>query len=507
MKALLAALRGLVSRCVRTSTSLWQKYRSLSKRSQIGIALIAIIVVVGLFVVFGDSSKDTSAESLRYVTLRPVGELGGTNTSGTIFGVIRSVSEATVLSESSGAVTSVHTTLGAYVPAGTIIAELENASERATVLQAEGVYDAAVAAQQSVSLSQTKVSAETAYRNAYTTLDSVFLNYVDTFFAGLASNPNLAIDGGGWENALESERAGLYEQMIQWRKETQSLSGSEDPTQLLDEATSITERAALFLDELSRIANRTGSGATATQLSGIATARTSVSTLGTTLSAAQSTYRSGSVSSTASVDAGVKQALGALRGAQATLEKTRFRAPITGTVNFLPIRVGDFVTQNMHVATIAQNHALEAVAYVSEATRNTLTVGMSVVVENTYTGVITAIAPALDPVTKQIEVRVAVTDAPETLVNGSSVKITLAEAPRGTEEEGPLSLPLTSVKLRSSDRVVFGVDSEGRLVPYLVTTGDVHGDRIDITSDLPRALSIVTDARGLAEGQKVSVSE
>jgi multidrug efflux pump subunit AcrA (membrane-fusion protein) len=183
------------------------------------------------------------------------------------------------------------------------------------------------------------------------------------------------------------------------------------------------------------------------------------------------------------------------------------RAPIAGSLNFLPIHVGDYVTAFTHVATVAQNGALEIVTSVSEENRTHLAVGMSVNIEEKLKGVITSIAPALDPITKQIEVHVAVTGG-STLVNGQSVRIALpTEVARSTATStGPLLLPLTSLKLTPSARVVFSIGEDGRLIPHPVEIGDVRGDRIEVLTALPADLRIVTDARGLSEGQKVNVA-
>jgi RND family efflux transporter MFP subunit len=217
--------------------------------------------------------------------------------------------------------------------------------------------------------------------------------------------------------------------------------------------------------------------------------------------------RSQSASATLGADASVKTALGSLRAAQAILEKTLIRAPIGGTVNFFPIHVGDYVTPLMHVATVAQNGALEIVAFVSENTRADLVVGQKVKVEDKYDAVVTSISPALDPVTKQIEVHIALTGKSD-LIDGQSVHIAISStAPVAvTAPTGPLLLPLTAVKLTPSARVVFTVGEDGRLVSHAVEIGDVVGDRIEVLTALPGELRIVTDARGLSEGQKVQVA-
>ncbi len=67
-------------------------------------------------------------------------------------------------------------------------------------------------------------------------------------------------------------------------------------------------------------------------------------------------------------------------------------------------------------------------------------------------------------------------------------------------------LPLSAVKLRSDDRIVFTVDEKNQLVSHQVVIGDVIGDRIEIISGVSPDLIIVTEARGLSEGQKVIVA-
>jgi HlyD family secretion protein len=284
-------------------------------------------------------------------------------------------------------------------------------------------------------------------------------------------------------------------------------ANSRSPQALLDEAESIARQVQAFTNELAAAANERDSRATAAQLSALASARTGVNSVLSSIASARAGLRSGTVSATASADASVKQALGSLRAAQAALERTVVRAPIGGTVNFLPIRVGDYVTPMQHVATVAQNGALEIVAYVSEDNRDLLVAGGEVMIDGAYEGIVTSVAPALDPTTKQIEVRIAVTGETE-LVSGQSVHIALPDlAPTETaaEPEGPVLLPLAAVKLRAGDRIVFSVGEDSRLVAHQVEVGEVRGDRIEIRTDLLKDLRIVEDARGLSEGEAVRV--
>ena len=218
-----------------------------------------------------------------------------------------------------------------------------------------------------------------------------------------------------------------------------------------------------------------------------------------------------------------------MRAAQAAYEKTVIRAPIAGTINYLSIHVGDYVSLNQHVATVAHDNALQVVMYLSQDDRNRLTVGdtLNIIAEDasgnptTYQGVVTTIAPALDPTTQEIEVDVAVNQG-STLVDGQSVQVELptptpssidATATAASTNSqtvasttADIEVPITAVKLLPNERDVFTVDSTGHLVAHPVTIGNVIGNDIQILTPLDPTLEIVTDARGLSAGDAVMVA-
>lgn len=507
---ILSRISAFFSQLPARSKAAWVKYRTLPKWQQLAIAVVLVALLVGAFMLLRGGEEDAAATEGRFVTLATVGELSGTGGSVDLIGTVRSVTEANLLAQNGGTVRSVRTRLGGTVGAGSVIAELENAAERAVVLQAEGAYDAAVAARNAQSLPDTQNSARDTYRNAFTSLDTIVENDVDAFFgAPTPSGPDLLIyPDYSTQTSLSRERSRI-DTLMRTFEGNLATADTRTPEALLSEAESTARQVQTFLNQLAAAANQRDSRVTAEQTASLASARTGVNGILSSITAARSGLRSGTVSATASSDASVKQALGALRGAQAALERTVVRAPIGGQVNFLPIRVGDYVTPMQHVATVAQNGALEIVAYVSEDNRDLLVAGGRVTVDGEYDGIITSVAPALDPTTKQIEVRVAVTGANE-LVNGQSVHIALPDlAPRAeTEivEQGPVLLPLAAVKLRAGDRIVFSVGDDSRLVAHAVTVGEVRGDRIEILSDIAKDLRIVADARGLAEGEQVRVA-
>jgi len=512
MKSIFSRISGFFRGVPARLRALWRSFRSLPKKHQLAVAgALAVLLIGGIVLanVLG-GSKQEEVTNQRAVTLSTIGSLSGNGESVSIIGSVRSVTEANILSQNGGTVRAVRTSIGASVPAGYVIAELENASERAAVLQAEGSYDAAVAARNAVSPTDASSSVRNAYRTAFSSSEVAVESDVDTFFGEPGvSGPKILINPSSYSRegmALSRARADLDTLLNDWRVTTQTVS-TANPETLLNDAESKLRTIATFITNLSAAANATDSDATSAQLGALASARATINGQIAAIASARSSYRSQSVSSTASVDASVKQALGGLRSAQANLERTIVRAPIGGTINFLPIRVGDYVTALTHVATVAQNGSLEIVAYVSEADRDLLSAGTRITVEESYSGIITSIAPALDPVTKQIEIHVAVDGASE-LVNGQTVRLALPNAPARTETvSGPIVLPLAAVKLSGDKRIVFTVDEEGRLAGNDVEVGAVRGDRIEILTALSPDMRIVTDARGLAAGEKVRIAQ
>ncbi|MDB5189798.1 MAG: Efflux transporter, family [Parcubacteria group bacterium] len=535
MKSLLNRLRSAASVLKARSIRTWKQFRGLKLWAQaLIVAAILAVIIGGIALASSGGAADASPQE-RTVTLSSVSSLSGNGDGVSILGTVQSISEAQLSAQAGGTVKGVYAKEGSRVAAGSIIAELDNASEAATVLQAQGAYDAAVASRNITSLqsgntqtsfAEAQTAARATYRSAFTAVDSTLTNDVGTFFGNATPiGPQLLISAGTSQD-ISRKRAALTDRMDAWGAKV-ATADSADPTTLLAQATTDTQAVSAFLSQLSVAANQQGSDATAAQLAALARARGIVDGQLSALSAARDAYNAkktaaqvGATSSNTGTqlavsDASVKQALGALRGAQANLEKTRIRATIGGTLNFLSLHVGDYVGAFTHVATVAQNGALEIVAYIPEQNRDELTPGMTVTIEGGHTGTVTSVNAALDPVTKQIEVHVAVQNASD-LVNGQSVRISFPQPENQTKVTTTATstattptvqlLPLTALKLMTTTRAVFTVDADGRLVAHNVTIGDVVGDRIQVTTPLDPTLMIVTDVRGLSEGEKVLVS-
>ena len=265
---------------------LWARYRALRLWQQAVIALVALGALWGIFSLLTGGPAIEAANKSRSVVLKSVGELSGGESGGDFIGTVRSVTEANILAQSGGTVRAVHTTLGRAVPAGFIIAEIDNASERASVLQAEGAYEAALAARTitqrqnqntNLSLSEAQTSARNTYRSSFNALDSTLHSQIDLFFGSPTSyGPRLLINPGLGPNfKLSRDRAQLKYDMQDWSDALAQIQ-TKDPAQLLAEAKTKAQTIADLLLNISDAANRRDSGVSATQSAALTVARSTV---------------------------------------------------------------------------------------------------------------------------------------------------------------------------------------------------------------------------------------
>ncbi len=275
MKSITSYLRRAAAQLRVRSARAWAWYRGRKPWQQAVIALVLLAIIVGGIVWAKSGGAVDETAQARTVELQSVSALSGNGSGTSIVGTVRSVTEADILAQAGGTVESVHTSLGASVPAGFVIAELDNQSQAASVLQAEGAYDAAIASRNAQSLPDTRSSAAEAYQSAYTSVDTVIQNDIDQFFGSpTATGPSLLIRGGS-NYDLSRKRKDLNPMMDAWSAHLSS-AYSADPAGLLDEATSDTQTVSSFLIELAAAANDNDSRATADQLAGLAAARSSI---------------------------------------------------------------------------------------------------------------------------------------------------------------------------------------------------------------------------------------
>lgn len=504
-------------------------FKPNSRQGKVRLGVLVALVAAFLFFTLSDSSsdKEEQPESLRTVEVASVAALSSDSTF-TLIGTVAAVSEADLKAEASGRITSVPVKLGQTVGVGAVIATLENSSQYAAVLQAEGVYDAAVAAaaQSDVSvqsaqetLRTAKTDALTAYTDAYTDMRNIFYVQLDDIFADperTYRSPNFRpIDFNEKEGRVDT----LYKQLEQVIQEEQTrnvtvstVTDSFDQTQRdLDLTLTLVRllRTLIADNDIDEVQEPIE----VTYLATLQTIEQTLSAAKSDISSAQSRIKSaedalsraeigGTSSEVSAANAQVKQALGSLRAAQANYSKTIVRSPIAGVINELSVKTGDFVSVQQRVALVANNNALEVTTFVGERDRDRLTIGSEVLLDGTVRGVVTAIAPAIDSVTRKFEVKIGAETGE--LTSGDSVTIVVPNATSNESEDVQTSLfvPITAVKFTDTNGVVFTV-VENALVAHEVKLGEIRAGDIEVLEGVDGTMQIVIDARGLTENQRV----
>ncbi len=498
-------------------------------RTAITFIVLAIAVYIIFFAGTADVVEEKAQTKLPTVIVERAANTSGDSTF-TAVGTLQAVSEAKLQTESGGRIVGVYTELGATVRAGTIIARLEGASESAQLLQAQGAYEAAIAgsAQGDVGKSEAENAkraaqnaAVTTYKNAYTTVSGVVFSSLDKFFA----NPNSQVPGVRISKANTSfqnmERVNLQTTLPAWQSKANTLSTDSNLTGALTESEITTKKVLAMVDDFILAFNRETSNSQYTEadyvrLAGEFTALrgqlvgvlASIDAARTGLTAADEAIKraeiAGSGSQVSSADAQIKIALGSLRAAQATYEKTLVRTPITGVVNALYLKAGDYASPSTPAAIIANNNqGLEVSTSVSQEESVLIRVGDEVRIDKVAKGTIAAIGGSIDPTTGKVAVKISV-DENGTVQNGSTVSVVFTtEKSLDTSE---VSIPLSAVKMTGSGPIVFTVDADkNTLIANPIMLGNIRGEVVVVTAGINRDTPIVTDGRGLKEGAEVTI--
>lgn len=521
--------------------------RSHPLRYGIALVLVVVLAVAGGRYVFREKGSAVASDSgVSYVHVSTVADLASATTPLPVTGQVTSLSRASILAQTSGEVVSLLRRLGDQVSAGEVIGSFEHSSQSAAVLQAQGAYDAAEAAYEkavnttaqnsSISSQSAQSSADTArtaavnaLAGAYASLDDAVHGRADQLFSNArTSNPilTMTVPDSALVQKLQNNR-----KLLESKLATAVTLSSSTNADTLDAHTALmietAQSVTSFLNDLILAVNETqpSQATPAATLAGyqasLTAARSESVAAVSSLSAAKGAYdsavsgastaanaaTSASGTDVASAAAYVKQALGALDAAKAALEKTIIRSPISGTIVSLPITQGGFVSAYAPVAVVSNPGALFIDIQVTPDDAKTLAVGSAAIIQGTQQGVITFIAPALDPSTGKIEVKVGMSDNGQGLTDGEVVSVALSRSSRSSAKDAmrTITIPITAVKMLPTGAAVFTVAASSTLSAVPVTLGSILGDRVVILSGLSATTTIVTDARGHTDGETVKV--
>jgi membrane fusion protein, multidrug efflux system len=211
----------------------------------------------------------------------------------------------------------------------------------------------------------------------------------------------------------------------------------------------------------------------------------------------------------AAAEAALAEAVARTAGARAQLQKSVVRAPIGGVVSIRAAHDGDVIAPGAPVMTIIDPSRMQLVASVPADAVSALRRGAPVEFRlpayerEEFTGRISRISPAVDPLTRQVQIYVAVPNRPRRLVAGL-----FAEGRVTTATREALVAPVDAVEAGSESASVLRLRN-GRAERVAVKVGlrDEQNGRIEILSGLSsQDVLLIGAAQSVTPGARVEIA-
>ncbi len=189
------------------------------------------------------------------------------------------------------------------------------------------------------------------------------------------------------------------------------------------------------------------------------------------------------------------------------IDHTRLTAPFPGVVTKRLVETGDMAAKNDHLLTVMDPLSLVIEVPVSELTLPQLRIGdpVNVAIDALYgqslQGEIQRIHPALDPLTRQGIVEIALTPLPEGARNGQFARVTLSTAARNR-----LLVPFSALQRDREGEYLFRVTEADSVEVVRVRSGTRTSDQIEILEGIEPGDRIVSRGfLGLRAGTKITI--
>lgn len=481
--------------------TLSDKYNNLKRWQRVTTALVLLLLVILIINSGGNSGADDfiiEDDVEKEVFVKSVYDLSIDNEPLRLVGSVQSESQVDLRAESQGEITAVYRKLGDFVSRGDIIAEIENTSAKSAVSQARSAVLAEESQLKNLRESVSSDGETLAVKNAYRTLLSSGLEAIP-FDEDITDTPPII-------SGTYTGEEGSY--IIDVYGSGQSSGAS---FRLIDDSLDVGQIAPVVPGNNIKL----GSSGLFIKFDSsfkfprkwiveIPNKRSPVylSNLNS-YNAALDSQRSLGDQITAQ-EARVLSAKANLDSANANLEKTIIRSPIDGQITSIGIDKGDVVSIYQEVATVANESILEIKTYITESDRSSVSIDSPVIISGKYSGVITNIAPSIDPNTKKIEMSISPDEEYSDLINGQSVSLSISRK----EEDVVLDnifIPLSALKVTAEGVVVLSVDESGLVQKHIVKEGPLVGSKVLITSGITPDMEIITDVRGINVGDNVTV--
>lgn len=198
--------------------------------------------------------------------------------------------------------------------------------------------------------------------------------------------------------------------------------------------------------------------------------------------------------------------------AQSQLSNLTLNAPIAGTVTFKSLELGADLNLGQKVAEISQSDLVKVLVNLSSDDVYRLELGQPVIINGTLPGTLHTIAPAADPITRKVGIEILYLNQDIKLIPETFVDVTLPLVQNNTHsgqapsDDLTIFIPLKSLIITQTEEFVF-VYRDGLAKKILVTTGDIQGDAIQITSGLNSGDQLITSGhKNLEPDQAVALN-
>ncbi len=192
------------------------------------------------------------------------------------------------------------------------------------------------------------------------------------------------------------------------------------------------------------------------------------------------------------------------------LGRTRIIAPFEGVVSERQVNAGDVVQPGSALLTVVDPTSLELDASVPAEYAGRIEAGTPVAFrlpgrgDQTFSGEIERINPAVDPSTGQVRIYVTIPNVRQSLLVGL-----FAQGRVASESKEALALPLDALDLRTTSPSVLRVrDGKVERVPVTVGLRDDVAQQLEVRSGLQAGdVVVLGSARDLVEGTRVQVAQ
>ena len=206
----------------------------------------------------------------------------------------------------------------------------------------------------------------------------------------------------------------------------------------------------------------------------------------------------------------VDQAGNQIKAAQDQLDVTSVYADVSGTVNILTIKVGEFFSASSQSIQIVNTDNLKVTVQVPELYQQRIRVGTPVkltfpgVNNKVVTGVVRIMSPVINPGSRAFQVEIHLPHDPDIRAN----QVAVVKLQDYTAKD-VLTIPINTLQTDQNGKyVMVAAKEKDKLVARkrTITIGQTYSDKVEVTTGLQTGDQLITDGfQGLYEGQPITI--